>query len=50
MPLTGAWARGEKRKPRHGSVAEALVPPGAGAVLRQNGPEDSSFRLPPFFD
>jgi hypothetical protein len=21
-----------------------------GAVLRQNGPEDSSFRLPPFFD
>ena len=38
---TGAWARGEKRKPRHGSVAEALVPSGAGAVLRQNGPADS---------
>jgi hypothetical protein len=37
---TGAWARGEKRKPRHGSVAEALVPSGARAVLRKNGPKD----------
>lgn len=42
LHLTGAWARGEKRKPRHGSVAEALVPSGAGAVLRQNSPENST--------